>query len=298
MKILDQEQEIWLKDIKSIIQDTEKLLISINASETDLNALKTSSSQIDDLFLLVVVGEFNSGKSALINALLGEKILEEGVTPTTTQVNLLRFGSSLERKTLDENLYIIQAPIEFLTDISIVDTPGTNAIIRQHETITKEFIPRSDFVLFVTSADRPFTDSENNFLKIIKEWGKKIIVVVNKIDILESESDIERIKDFISDNIVSMLEISPEIFPISTRLAISGKNGNSEHWELSRFESVENYIAEQLDNKTKVKLKLLNPLGIIQNLINKHNVILNNRLDILKDDIDLINNIQKQIEIY
>ncbi len=71
------------------------------------------------------------------------------------------------------------------SDINIVDTPGTNAIHREHEAITREFVPRSDMVLFVTSADRPFTESERAFLQGIREWGKKIVVVLNKIDILE-----------------------------------------------------------------------------------------------------------------
>ena len=60
-----------------------------------------------------------------------------------------------------------------LRDIHIVDTPGTNAIIREHERITAEFVPRSDLVLFVTSADRPFTETERAFLEQIRGWGKK-----------------------------------------------------------------------------------------------------------------------------
>ena len=74
-----------------------------------------------------------------------------------------------------------------LRDIHIVDTPGTNAIMREHERITAEFVPRSDLVLFVTSADRPFTETERAFLEQIRGWGKKVVVVINKIDILESD---------------------------------------------------------------------------------------------------------------
>ena len=71
-----------------------------------------------------------------------------------------------------------------------MDTPGTNAVLREHEALTREFVPRSDLVLFVTSADRPFTESERAFLEAIRDWGKKIVVVVNKIDILETEDDL------------------------------------------------------------------------------------------------------------
>ena len=73
-----------------------------------------------------------------------------------------------------------------LREIHIVDTPGTNAIIREHEAITSEFVPRSDLVLFVTSADRPFTETERVFLEQVRGWGKKVVIVINKIDILES----------------------------------------------------------------------------------------------------------------
>ncbi|NTU75650.1 MAG: dynamin, partial [Anaerolineaceae bacterium] len=54
----------------------------------DEDALRQAVQQMDDLFLLVVAGEFNSGKSTFINALLGQKLLKEGVTPTTTQISI------------------------------------------------------------------------------------------------------------------------------------------------------------------------------------------------------------------
>ena len=69
---------------------------------------------------------------------------------------------------------MITAPVEMLREINIVDTPGTNAVRREHEALTREFVPRSDLVLFITSADRPFTESERAFLQSIREWGKKV----------------------------------------------------------------------------------------------------------------------------
>jgi len=103
--------------------------------------LEWSISQLDDLFLLVMVGEFNAGKSAVINALLGEKLLKEGVTPTTSQINILRFGPEAERRPVEEGHEVITLPVELLSEVSIVDTPGKNAIIRQHEELTRHFVP-------------------------------------------------------------------------------------------------------------------------------------------------------------
>ena len=82
---------------------------------------------------------------------------------------------------------------ELLMEISIVDTPGTNAINRAHEAITSQFVPRSDLVLFITSVDRPFTESERAFLEHIRDWGKKVVIVINKIDILESETELQQV---------------------------------------------------------------------------------------------------------
>ena len=65
------------------------------------------------------------------------------------------------------------APVAFLADIHIVDTPGTNAILREHERLTSDFVPRADFVLFVTSADRPFTESERAFIETIRGLGQE-----------------------------------------------------------------------------------------------------------------------------
>ena len=94
-----------------------------------------------------------------------------------------------------------------------MDTPGTNAIIREHEAITSEFVPRSDLVLFVTSADRPFTETERVFLEQVRGWGKKVIIVINKIDILEGEPQLEEVRAFVADNARALLGVSPEIFP-------------------------------------------------------------------------------------
>ena len=93
---------------------------------------------------------------------------------------------------------VITAPVTLLRDIHIVDTPGTNAIIREHEGLTAEFVPRSDLVLFVTSADRPFTETERAFLETIRDWGKKIVIVINKIDILERDAELEEVVAFVA----------------------------------------------------------------------------------------------------
>ena len=92
-------------------------------------------------------------------------------------------------------------------------------MIRSHEAITSKFIPRADLVLFVTSTDRPFTESERLFLERIRDWGKKVVIIVNKIDLLENPDELDQVLRFITENALTLLGITPEIFPVSARLA-------------------------------------------------------------------------------
>ena len=298
MKILNETQDKLLVNERNKLNDLRAVLTEFNASNEDIKILGDTIKQLDELFLLVVVGEFNSGKSAFINALLGDSYLEEGVTPTTTRINILHYGETKERIVVSENEHIITLPVEWLSEISIVDTPGTNAIIRSHEEITTLFVPQSDIVLFITSADRPFTESERQFLERIRDWGKKVVVVVNKIDILQDDKELEKVNNFIRDNANRLMGISPDIFPLSSRNALLSKQGKPEFWATSRFEALENFIHDTLDESGRLRLKLLNPLGVGAHLVQKYLEVITSRLELLKDDFDMISDVDSQLDLY
>ena len=247
---------------------------------------------------MVVVGEFNSGKSALINALLGQRVLEEGVIPTTTQIHQIRYGKAPEKSLLGDGQTVLTYPIEFLSEMTIVDTPGTNAIIRKHETITTHFVPRSDLVLFVVSADRTFTESERVFLERIRDWRKKVVFVINKIDILESDQEIAQVESYVRENAHLLLGVLPEVFPISARAALRAKQGESDLWEKSRFASFERYIHNTLDESSRLLLKLLNPLGVGSHLADKYLKKADSRMVFLKTDFDLLADVETQLAVY
>lgn len=298
MRILTEVQEQILKGERDLLNQLQVMLTQFSASEADLRTLRQSLSQLDDLFLLVVVGEFNAGKSAFINALLGEKLLKEGVTPTTTQINLLRYGEDQEELISNGHQHTIRLPVKWLAEISIVDTPGTNAIMREHEAITAEFVPRSDLVLFVTSVDRPFTESERQFLERIRDWGKKVVIIINKIDILQSAEDLEQVRAFVAENARQLLGTTPEIFAISTRLALCAKQGEPNLWQESQFESLETYIRDTLDEKSRLQLKFLNPLGVGLHLVGSYLDVAQERLGLLKADFDMLADVEAQLKLY
>src|SRR6187401_1578406 len=258
-RILSDDERRLLAEERALLGDLQAVLARLDVDAADQETFLRSLRQLDELFLLVVVGEFNAGKSAFINALLGQRVLEEGVTPTTTRIGLLKWGPAVARVPTDGGLDLVTAPVEMLRDINIVDTPGTNAVLREHEALTREFVPRADLVLFVTSADRPFTESERAFLQTIREWGKKVVAVVNKIDILETEADLARVMDFVGENARGLLGKSPDVFPVSARTALRAKTAAGDAQgglQASRFEALETYVAAALDQKERVRLKL------------------------------------------
>jgi small GTP-binding protein len=297
-KILSASQDELLREERRLLARLRSALVKFDATEEHRSALDRSIEQLDELFLLVIVGEFNSGKSAFINALAGSRIVEEGVTPTTAQINVLQYGDTYDRQVREPALHVITAPVPLLRDIHIVDTPGTNAVIREHERITSDFVPRSDLVLFVTSADRPFTETERAFMEQVRGWGKKVILVINKIDILEDDDQIEQVSRFVSDNARDLLGFSPELFPVSSRLALRAKAGDGAAWTASRFDALERYIQTALDAPARVQLKLLNPLGVGSSITERHLVVARDRLALLKDDFATLDELERQLELY
>jgi len=270
----------------------------------DLRRFQEARQQLSGLFLLVVAGEFNSGKSSFINALLGERVLPEGVTPTTDRINVLRHGPQVSEQLREAYLLERTHPADVLREINIVDTPGTNAIIRRHEELTRDFVPRSDLVLFVTSADRPFTESERAFLEQIREWGKKIVFIVNKIDILTRPEERDEVVRYVRENATALLSETPQIFAVSARQALEARSAGKEGtdgqalWEKSGFGAVEDYLLNTLDQEERVRLKLLNPLNVGLRLASKYKDATFERLKLLAQDVEAIQNIDQQLAVF
>jgi small GTP-binding protein len=304
------EQEIRVRE-QELLQRLATALerFGSDVAGEDLRRFQEARDQLNGLFLLVIAGEFNSGKSSFINALLGERVLPEGVTPTTDRINILRHGSSVSEHLLEAYLLERTHPAEVLREINIVDTPGTNAIIRRHEELTRDFVPRSDLVLFVTSADRPFTESERAFLEQIREWGKKIVFVVNKIDILTRPEERAEVLRYVQENAAGLLEETPQLFAVSARQALlaraagDGAGGatdgaGEELWEQSGFGAVEDYLLNTLDQEERVRLKLLNPLNVGLRLASKYKDAAFERLKLLAQDVEAIQNIDQQLALF
>jgi small GTP-binding protein len=335
-RVLSAEHEELLADERRVLGELAVGLARFDASEEDQKTLAAAVARLDELFLLVVAGEFNSGKSALINALVGRPVLEEGVTPTTAEIHVLRWGEAESRETR-RGMVFVTAPVELLREVQVVDTPGTNAVLREHEAITREFVPNADLVLFVTSADRPFTESERAFLEEIRDWGKKVVFVLNKVDTVLREEDVARIESYVTENAHALLGTTPAVFPVSALKAMEARRLAARRSESgasvadaavadaaqadaaqadaaqadataadrletlrreSRFAALERFLVDTLDEGERVRLKLASPLGVGERLAARYLEVVTGRGDLLREDFATLEDIERQLAVY
>lgn len=217
-------------------------------------------------FHLVVVGEFNHGKTSFVNALLGKELLPVGVTPTTAVIHhvvhgdqpsarliypdgsesplpvgeLTRFsaqdaevGSEDPRlsgvREREPSYLELSYPAELLQSaITLVDTPGVNDLSLTRAEITYGYIPRSDAVLFLLDAGQPLKESERRFLEqqLLERSRDKILFVVTKADIWSPEER-EQALSYIEGRLKKLVK-RPKLFAVSAQDALAGKGGDFE----------------------------------------------------------------------
>ncbi|XP_073315343.1 probable transmembrane GTPase FZO-like, chloroplastic [Primulina huaijiensis] len=287
----------------------------------EISLLRDAVSQLDEPFLLVIVGEFNSGKSSVINAFLGQRYLKDGVVPTTNELTFLRYSESdsgeerCERHPDGQLLCYLSAPI--LKDMIIVDTPGTNVILQRQQRLTEEFVPRSDLLLFVMSSDRPLTESEVTFLRYIQQWKKKIVFVLNKSDLYQNADELEEAVAFIKENAKKMLNSEHiSLFPVSARSVLEAKlavsSGGLDQQEKSvmttfqgacNFSELEKYLNQLLDSSTgagieRMKLKLETPVQIAEQLLTACQKLVREECQQAKLDLVSVNDLLKSVKEY
>lgn len=301
--MLTDQQAKFLREEKETLSEIRLALAEIDVPRELLATLQDAILQLDELFLMVVVGEFNAGKSALVNALLGEKVLLEGATPTTSRVTLVKWGEKVAEQVVDENFAVYTYPLPLLKELNIVDTPGTNAVIRYHERLTEEFVPRSDLVLFTTSADHPLTESERQFLERILAWGKKVVFALNKADIIENEAALEEVRSFVMKHATLVLKDIPEFFAVSARLAQRALNESDSRIRdqlrtASGLDALEGYINSTLDDKTRLGLKFNNPIGVAENLIGQVAHETQTQSEEIKEDIQTAASLESTVTDY
>ena len=314
---------------------TTNTAVASSSSSADSSHIR--SHRMEDLFqnsfVVVIAGEYNAGKSTVINALMGSKLLKTGALPTTDCITIVSSAPSSTSSTtttpitatsansdpvqmtehhptntssMGDVIYHPVSTLPLLQDMTIVDTPGTNAVLTDHTAMTMRILPSADLIIFITSADRPFPESERSLLESIAVlYRKSIIVVINKMDILDitggdhGNTEKRRVVQYVTEHASALLGAQPIVIPISARDALAAKftgrvdnhdpkdaTGTTNHlhiafsnnesvWKRSNFESLERFLQETLTTETKIKSKLSSPIGVAEGVLDqcKHRLL-------------------------
>lgn len=220
--------------------NNQKLQITINNLQTNIN----------EPFLFVVVGEVKAGKSSFVNALLESDICKTAADPCTDVIQQIVYSDERFDQPVNQYLRKIGLPNEILKTLSVVDTPGTNTVVDNHQEITQEFIPNSDLIFFVFFAKNPYTRSAWEFLDYVNsEWRKKVVFVLQQAD-LAKPAELAKNKEKLTELAIQKGIESPMVFATSVELEV---NGDPQH---SGFTEVRNYIQQTLEDGGTKKLKL------------------------------------------
>ena len=213
---------------------------------------------------ILVVATMSSGKSTLINAIMGHRVTEVKTTACTRKLCYLFnkpvqdgiivkredgayfYSDNIETKNKGE---FIEAGLHFnsiLSDkrICLIDTPGTNySGDKSHGEITRKAIDSNDYdgIIFVVNGLQFNTEDESKLLKYtLRHTRKPIIFVLNQLDYFNPEDD--SIQDTI-DNLAKIIGDKHEIIPMSAYYALLLKLNDI---KLSQVELIQKNRIKQL----------------------------------------------------
>lgn len=280
-----------------------RLLSEIAAGLADLSEehdrrriLDVAEDLRDLFFLVVVIGEFNSGKSSFINALLGDDLLPTGITPTTEVIELIYNAPVVDRKPTvqGDGLRRWGHPNTGAPGVAIVDTPGTGSVFQKHEKIAKDFLHRSDLVIFVISAKRAFAETERLYLELAKSYGKKVILVVNQIDLLQP-NERDEVRRFIERQVKELLDLQPLLFMVSAKEGLAKRDGSSTG-TAGGIDAVRAHLRGVFSEAPPAKQKLLAQLDTAERIVRRVRDGLKDKVGLVSADTARVREVQAEMQ--
>jgi GTPase SAR1 family protein len=295
------------------LRQTYRRLEKKQFPEMVIDALKPIVDSMEELeFRLAVVGAFSRGKTAFLNALIGEDVLFSDLEPTTAVVTEICYGASISVRAWDNSNQCIEqhhgidlskaqdllanfstfknktergqySRVRFsypsdrlVKGLVLVDTPGIESIIRDHDDITKREIDRSDGIIFVSCIDPPIGDREKVFYEAYIKSYEKTLLIINKIDLVEYDPrDIEKAVNYVSKH----LKLPPNVIvPMSARDAL--RKSSLKYQEMSGLISLSNKVRSVILTEGPYNTKLRKVMNQLEEAIAEidNALVIENRL--------------------
>jgi GTPase SAR1 family protein len=296
-KLLAQYEAIRRQEHEEITALLETLGRVDSLPENEMEQVRDALFHTNHPFLMVMIGPFGSGKSSMINALLGEEVLDVGPIPTTDHIVILRRGSDIQRSRAGD-IETVFHPNPILENLSLVDTPGLESVFRTHDEVTRRFLHRADVVVLVMIATQVLTASNLEYLQQLKVYGKRVIIAVNQVDVLEP-TERDQVRDFVIEQSRLHLGVEPLVWLVSARQALEAQQETPRDeilWDESGFADIEAYIKETLGNVERFRQKLETPVQVCQNVTESALALVQEQQAALDAHRKTVENIDAQIE--
>ena len=276
LSVIDHKIQEQKSELKQVLQRLQQFTSRINHPESG-KILADLRDRIEEPYMFVIVGEVKAGKSSFINALLGDpELCAVAPSPMTDTIQQIMYGDLYKVEEISPYLKRVFQPNEILRDIAIVDTPGTNTIIRHHQEITERFIPGADLIVFVFEAKNPYRQSAWDFFDFMhEEWHKKIVFVLQQKDLID-QPDLEVNMKGLDEYAQKKGIKNPTIFAVSAKDELQGLT------EQSGFEPLKKFILDHVTGGKAQKNKLISLTDTTFNILNK----LQSGLDIRKKQLE------------
>jgi GTP-binding protein EngB required for normal cell division len=261
--------------LEYLIADLSKFAVNNGNHIRTLEVLEERKERLrQDMFNLVVLGQYKRGKTTFINALLGADILPTAIVPLTSIVTVIRYGREMigrvqfqdgtikpialqdlaQYVTETENpengklvkLVEITYPSAYLNDgVRIIDTPGIGSVHQHNTDATYEFLPRVDAAIFVLTADPPISREECSFLKEVIQHVRQVFFVQNKIDLV-ADNDCQQSLLFSKNRIEQLTGFKDvTIYPVSAKQALEGTLNQRVDWlSVSHINEFKNALSD------------------------------------------------------
>ncbi len=283
-----------------LLSQIARVAPAVELPEERCELAERMSRNISEPFLVVMVGEVNSGKSTLVNALLGGVFAPSGLLPVTDRVQVFQHGETPSGVT-ENGVMTITRPLDVLKQMKIVDTPGVNSIESDHEQITDKFLPSADLVLFVFNATNPWGAAGWEFLKRMSEvWLKDVVIVLSHSDLVAPD-DLKRIMERIEDETSARFGASLPMFPVCSSEAIGARRmdgiiADKVMWRATGMERLDRFLQQAVGGNIAV-LKLLNTVAAARRLISEIGVRADPAHNVLAGTRDLLHLIDSELDM-
>ncbi len=287
------------KAVELIHDISDALESEATDTHSDRQRLRDVAQDLRDMFFMVaIIGEFNAGKSSFVNALVGEGLLPTGITPTTEYIELIRHNETAERtpNVREDGLREWAHPNTGAPGVAIVDTPGTGSIFQKHEDTAKQFLHRSDLVIFLISAKHAFAETERLYLELAKKFGKKIILVVNQTDLLKRNEQVE-VRRFIESQVKATLDLEPLLFMVSAKEALDAlKSDIPPTDDPGNIGAVKAHLRGVYAEAPPAKQKLLAQLDTASRILQNHLDDIKSKTDLVNTDLTKVEDVRAELE--